>query len=68
MQKQIRRNFYKTQLKKYVKTALQKLCFKLNFYSGSRHIKRSLVCYQTPCCVVSPQTQKLAENKRSLTD
>jgi len=32
MQKQI--GFYKTHLKKHVKTVAQKLCFKLNFLVG----------------------------------
>jgi hypothetical protein len=48
-QKQTR--FYKTWLKKHAKTALQKLCFKLNFLVGSVIKKRILIYYQVPSCV-----------------
>jgi hypothetical protein len=43
--------FYKTQLKKHIKTASQKLRFKLNFFYGPHSIKHNLVHYQTPNCV-----------------
>jgi hypothetical protein len=43
MQKQI--GFYKTHLKKHVKTVAQKLCFKLNFLVG--HAVQNTVWFVT---------------------
>jgi hypothetical protein len=58
--------FDETQLQKHVKTASQKLYFKLNFVVDPTVKKYSLVCYQTPYCVFASQTRKLEVNKCSL--
>jgi len=57
--------FYETQLKKHVKTASQKLRFKLNFLMGP--VVQNTVWFVTKYVVVfvSSQTQKLVRNKHS---
>jgi hypothetical protein len=58
--------FYKTQLKKYVKTASQKLRFKLIFLVSPA--VQNIVWFITKhlAAFVSPQTQKLVKNKHNL--
>jgi hypothetical protein len=50
--------FYKTQLKKHIKTA-----FQTQFFNGSRSTKYSLVCYQTSFCVCFTTNIKVGEKQ-----
>jgi hypothetical protein len=57
--------FYETQLKKYVKTASQKLRFKLNFLVDPTIQDAVWFVTKYLAAFVSPQTQKLMKNKHS---
>jgi hypothetical protein len=57
--------YYETQLQKHVKTASQKLCFKLNFLVGPT-VKNAVWCVTKHLTVFfALQTQKLQVNKRN---
>jgi hypothetical protein len=64
MQKQT--GFYKTHLKKHVKTVAQKLRFNLNFLVG--HAVQNTIWFVTKHLIafVFPQRQKLVKNKCNL--